>query len=415
MNSPNIGKTIVQGTIDDPTARITVNGKEAINSGGTFTVSDIELEIGDNLIEAIAVDPAGNISTDSVNVTYAVSDELIYTTFSYDQRGNLTTKNKGGVITNYNYDYENRLISVSGGINYQYDGSGHRINKIVGGINTCYTYDGESIIQEDRAGGLAKYVYGPKVDEVISQNREGSIFYYHSDALSSTRSLSNNGGEQVANYSYDSYGKIRNKSGDISNEYTFTGRQLDEEAGLYYYRARYYDPETGRFLQQDPLGYVDGLNLYVYCGNNPVNFIDPFGMESECPDEEEIDNDSIENDPIGDAIVAGLATVGVGVAKGVIGWARQPAYWQYYPKNNPTYKTDWLAKGTKFRPPYKVGDPARRALNMPPYNKADAVRRAKILPKESVVGPRTPKPKPEWGWNKPGTGQEYYRGESFPD
>lgn len=63
----------------------------------------------------------------------------------------------------------------------------------------------------------------------------------------------------------------------IGNPYYFTGRRLDSETGLYYYRARYYDSELGRFLTQDPIGYLGGINLYTYCHNNPINYIDPYG------------------------------------------------------------------------------------------------------------------------------------------
>ena len=89
--------------------------------------------------------------------------------------------------------------------------------------------------------------------------------------------LSNVNVEVVERYEYDVFGEP-NRVGDVNNPYLFTGRRYDTETGLYYYRARYYSPEIGRFLQTDPVGYVEGLNLFTYVYNNPVNFVDPYGL-----------------------------------------------------------------------------------------------------------------------------------------
>jgi RHS repeat-associated protein len=114
-------------------------------------------------------------------------------------------------------------------------------------------------------------------------NAEGNTFYYHFDGLGSVVALSDVNSVIVErySYSYDVFGKPSNTS-DVNNPYLFTGRRYDPEAGLYYYRARYYDYYLGRFLQPDLIGYDDGLNLYTYCGNNPLNWIDPWGL---CKDE----------------------------------------------------------------------------------------------------------------------------------
>jgi RHS repeat-associated protein len=103
-------------------------------------------------------------------------------------------------------------------------------------------------------------------------------YYYHYDGLGSVVALSNVNRQVVECYSYDSYGNPTGSS-SVGNPYFFTGRNLDTETGLYYYRARMYDPAIGRFLQPDPIGYAGGLNFYGYVDNNPLNWIDPLGLK----------------------------------------------------------------------------------------------------------------------------------------
>ena len=114
----------------------------------------------------------------------------------------------------------------------------------------------------------------------------GNYYYYHYDGLGSARGITDSSGRIVETYTYDVYGKptIYNAThteiteSQIGNTYYFTGREFDFSLGLYYYRNRYYNPELGRFMSPDPLGPVDGPNLYTYVGNNPVNYIDPLGL-----------------------------------------------------------------------------------------------------------------------------------------
>ncbi|MBI4738593.1 RHS repeat-associated core domain-containing protein, partial [Candidatus Woesearchaeota archaeon] len=80
-------------------------------------------------------------------------------------------------------------------------------------------------------------------------------------------------------YKYDAYGKILQETGPSFNRgFTYTGRERHYRSGLYYYRYRWYDSQTGRFITQDPAYYVGGINLYAYCGDDPVNWVDPLGL-----------------------------------------------------------------------------------------------------------------------------------------
>ena len=108
-----------------------------------------------------------------------------------------------------------------------------------------------------------------------------AVYYYHYNALGSVVALSDSYGDSCQSYEYSAFGEVwASDPNFIANPYMFTGRRFDYETGLYYYRARYYNPYIGRFLQTDPVGYGDGINWYAYCGNNPLNFVDPSGLYS---------------------------------------------------------------------------------------------------------------------------------------
>ena len=170
-------------------------------------------------------------------------------------------------------------------LDYKHDVYGRRSEKLIDGYATRYVYDGPHVIAEYDGNNnlLRKYIYGPGIDQAVSMIEvadSSATYYYHYDALGSVIALSDSSGDTVQTYEYSVYGEVAVEDANHTNPYMFAGRRYDIEIGLYYNRARYYNPYTGRFLQTDPIGYGDGMNMYAYCGNNPLGFTDPGGLRA---------------------------------------------------------------------------------------------------------------------------------------
>jgi RHS repeat-associated protein len=168
-------------------------------------------------------------------------------------------------------------------VSFAYDPFGRRIENVSPSGTTIYVYDGDNITEElGPNGSLAsgeRYTYGPGVDEPLVGQRQPKIFFYEADGLGSVTSLTDPTGAIAATYTYDSFGFMTASTGSATNWFRYTGRQFDSTGGLYYYRTRYYDPMSGRFLSEDPIGFKGGANFYEYSLNSPMRWKDPSGLD----------------------------------------------------------------------------------------------------------------------------------------
>ncbi len=166
-------------------------------------------------------------------------------------------------------------------ITYAYLPNGDRIMRQNDTETTYYLYDREDRIADyDPTGNLiTAYTHGPGIDEPVALTLNGSTYFYIPDIQGSIRAIiSADNGSLAAYYTYDAWGNLVSYGGPMAqdNDYLYTGREYDWQSGIYYYRARYYNPELGRFLQSS-WEHTKEMNMYVYVGNNPVNEVDPTG------------------------------------------------------------------------------------------------------------------------------------------
>jgi RHS repeat-associated protein len=215
--------------------------------------------------------------------------------YEYDGEGNRTKRTEIGTgkVTEYVWDYRNRLTSVlfkdaSGAvtktIEYLYDVNDRRIGKQIDGVVTeRYVYDGLHIalVFDGTGTQTHRYLYGTQIDQVLADERGGIVVWALSDNQGTVRDVMDGNGMILNHVVYDSYGQVVGQSdATVEFRYGYTGREQDNETGLDYYRARYYDAGNGRFISEDPIGFSAGdSNLTRYVENSPTNFTDPSGLQ----------------------------------------------------------------------------------------------------------------------------------------
>lgn len=314
----------------------TVNGNVPANpvrisnfsydSAGRLTQEKVSERSGQVVrTSAFAYDKAGNRTaktdttssgTETTSYGYDSNDRLdletrttttgstVQTTYTWDANGNLKSKATGAATLFYQWDSDKRLVEVKQGASeagatsmarYAYDLNGNRIAKMEPARDgepekkTSYLVDGTfdypqvvvEVVQQGAATESTSYLWG---DSLIGRARAGQGQFYHADAVGTIKVLTDTAGNTAQSYSYDAFGVADSAGREDSNAYRYTGEYFDDTIGLQYNRARWLDPNVGRFVSQDPYEGDDdtpaSLHRYGYAANDPVNKTDPSGEMS---------------------------------------------------------------------------------------------------------------------------------------
>ena len=288
-NGNHTAKTGTQATLGD-----IISGSNALDLSYVYDVRGQLLEERRNGASVCyAYDKAGNRirKTDAQGETrylYNEKNQLVEEEspvdrkqFSYDHQGGIIEeKNSAGIrLFSYNSRHQQTRVETENG-NVQenrYDAEGLRFELLENGRRTSFVYhDGELLQEEGREEQKTSYHLGAGM-EAFRRGQE--LSYYHRDEQLSTVFVTDGQGEIRNSYQYDAFGIPLETTEQLNNRIRYTGQQYDELTEQYYLRARYYNPVAGRFMQED-VYQGDGLNLYAYCGNNPVVYDDPSGYAS---------------------------------------------------------------------------------------------------------------------------------------
>ncbi len=235
------------------------------------------IAVGGSFARTLIPDPVASAAYDAANRQIGFGGKQM----NFDTNGNVTTITDSSGVTSFTWDARNRLIGTSGpggNAGFAYDVLDRRISKSINGVNTDYEYDHNDMIRE--VGGqsvTAIYLRSLTIDEAFIRRTSANEFYL-TDALGSSLALTGDAGTVETEYTYEPFGRTSVAGTPSNNSLQYTGRENDGP-GLYYYRARYYNPTFHRFIGEDPMRFLGGeTNYYAYVSNNPIRFKDPLGL-----------------------------------------------------------------------------------------------------------------------------------------
>ena len=296
--------SITEYLYDDPLNRLTEitnkDSAQAIINKHIFTYNNLDLIDTETITTGTAIDTftEGLKIYDYNNLNQLLSATNPNETFIYDDDGNMTQGyTPDGYLMTMTYDAENRLTSA------EYTDSGSVVHR------TEYFYSGDNFLAQikkyenatlasdtrfiraeflpvqERDGNnqvLKEYIWGIDkgggIGGLLNLNQSGQDYSYLYDGKGNVMALIDNTESVVATYRYDAFGVLKKKAATLDQPYQFSTKRYDELTGLSYYGYRYYSPVLGRWITRDPLGEAGGINLYGFVGNNPVNWIDPWGL-----------------------------------------------------------------------------------------------------------------------------------------
>ena len=258
--------------------------RRAISPDGSDVVYDYDV-MGNRVAETSA---AGGVT----RYTYDGEGRLVSAgsaTFGYDRAGNLVSRSENGRTTTYVYDAENRLVEVNTPdvkVRHVYDATGNRIRREVNGKPTQYVVDTlmsvPQVVAEQDASGTSQYLVG--ASRLAKRLPSGKAVFFLEDRLGSTRCVVDDQGQLLTRYEYTDFGSPRIVEGTPQTDFLFAGEQWEADTRLIYLRNRFYDPALGRFLSVDPVRGSPwepaSFNQHVYANNDPVNRVDPMGLQA---------------------------------------------------------------------------------------------------------------------------------------